>query len=492
MKQRDQWGTRLGFILAAVGSAIGLGNIWRFPYMVYENGGGAFLIPYFVAVFTAGIPLLILEFGVGQKYAGSTPVTFRALKEKWGWIGWWQVLVSFIIACYYVVIIGWAISYFLFSFNQGWGSDTGAFFFNDYLHISSAPMKLGGIQMHILIPVTLVWLTCWGVIVCGVKRGIETANKVFMPMLFVMVLLIMSKAITMPGAVDGLTWLFKPDFSKLGDIKVWTAAYGQIFYSLSVGFAIMITYSSYLPKDSDINNNAFMTAFINCGFSMLAGIMIFSVLGYMAAQKGVPIQEVVRAGVGLAFVTIPQAINFMPGSAFIGALFFLSLIFAGTSSMISICEACIAGILEGFSISRKAATTIFCIVGYLLSIIFTTGSGLYVLDIVDHFVMNYAVLLGGVIEVALLSWFFNLESIREHVNKHSDFLVGQWWTLCMKFFTTFAVIYMLVLKFKDDLQSPYEGYPTEALGTYGWAVVAVLPIAALVLTKYDSLGKREG
>lgn len=491
MKKRDEWGTRLGFILAAVGSAIGMGNIWRFPYMVYENGGGAFLIPYFVAVFTAGIPLLILEFGVGQRHAGATPVTFRSLNKKWGWIGWWQLLVCFVIATYYVVIIAWSFSYFTFSFNLGWGEDTGAFFFKEYLHLSDGPFKLGGIQWQIFVPLALVWVTCWGVLICGVRKGIETANKFFMPALFLMVILIMARAVTMPGAVDGLNWLFKPDFSALGDIKVWAAAFGQVFFSLSVGFGIMITYSSYLSGDSDINNNAFMTAFINCGFSMLAGIMIFSVLGYMAAQKGVPIKEVVSSGVGLAFVTIPQAINFMPGASFIGVLFFLSLLFAGVSSMISICEACIAGILEGFKISRKAATSIFCGIGFLVSVIYTTGAGLYVLDIVDHFINTYAVLLGGFIEVALLSWFFNLESIREHVNRTSDFLVGVWWTFCLKFFTTFVVAYMLVMKCLEDIHTPYEGYPAPALGTYGWVMVAALPIAALVLSKYDSLGREE-
>ena len=491
MKQRDQWGTRLGFILAAVGSAIGMGNIWRFPYMVYENGGGAFLIPYFVAVFTAGIPLLILEFGVGQKYAGATPVTFRSLKEKWAWIGWWQVLVCFVIACYYVVIIGWSFSYLTLSFDLGWGADTSGFFFKEYLHLSSGAFDLGGIQWHIFWPVAGVWFTCWLVLICGVKKGIEIANKFFMPALFIMVILIMARAVTMPGAVDGLNWLFKPDFAKLGDIKVWTAAFGQVFFSLSIGFAIMITYSSYLPEDSDINNNAFMTAFINCGFSMLAGIMIFSVLGYMAAQKGVPIQEVVSSGVGLAFVTIPQAINFMPGASFIGVLFFLSLLFAGVSSMISICEACIAGILEGFKISRKAATTILCLVGFLASIIFTTGSGLYVLDIVDHYINTFGVLLGGLIEVVLLSWFFRLETIREHVNRTSDFMVGSWWTFCLKFFTTFVVAYMLVMKCVGVVTTPYGGYPSAVLGVYGWAVVAVLPVIAIILSKCDSLGRKE-
>lgn len=150
-----------------------------------------------------------------------------------------------------------------------------------------------------------------------------------MPILFVMVLIMLVRGVTLPGAVEGLNYLFKPDFSQIWDASVWVAAYGQIFFSLSIAFAIMITYSSYLPKKSDIVNNGFMTGFINCGFSMLAGIAVFSILGYMAGQQGVGVQDVAGAGVGLAFVTFPAAINLPPGSAFFGALFFLSLVFAG-------------------------------------------------------------------------------------------------------------------------------------------------------------------
>lgn len=280
---REQWGSRAGFILAAVGSAIGLGNIWRFPYMAYENGGGAFFIPYLFAMLTAGIPFMIMEFTLGHKLRSAAPRAFAKLGGKYEWLGWFQVFIAAVIAVYYVAVIGWAISYLGFSFQQSWGSDTNAFFFSEYLKLGEhSPSQLGGFQLHIAIPMMIAWAITFAAIYSGVKGGIERASKIMMPLLFIMVLGLITRVIFLPGALDGLNYLFQPDFSKILDAKVWSAAYGQIFFTLSVGFAIMIAYSSYLPSKSDINNNAFMTVLINCGFSITAGVLIFAVLGYMA------------------------------------------------------------------------------------------------------------------------------------------------------------------------------------------------------------------
>lgn len=478
---REQWGTRIGFILASVGSAIGLGNIWRFPYVAYENGGGAFLIPYFIALFTAGIPLLILEFGIGHRFKGAAPATFSAIRPKMAWLGWWQILISFVIATYYVVIIGWSISYFFFGFQQSWGTDTTSFFFKEFLKLSESPFHLGGMQWKIALAVIGCWLICWGVLFGGVKRGIELANKVFMPLLFVMVLVIMGRALTLPGAIGGVEWMFRPDFTALGDVKVWVAAFGQIFYSLSIGFAIMITYSSYLPDDADVGNNAFMTAFINCGFSMVAGIMIFAVLGYMAAQKGVGIQEVVSSGVGLAFITIPQAINFLPAPGVFGPIFFLSLIFAGLSSHISICEACVSALIEGRDLNRKVSVSVFCLVGGGVSLIFATGAGLYILDIVDHFINSYGILMAALVEIVFLAWVFRLEALQKHINAVSDFVIGNWWSVCLKFITPAILGYIGISKIKEDITTPYGDYAIQALCTYGWGVVILIVVFAFLI-----------
>ncbi|MFA7165678.1 MAG: sodium-dependent transporter [Desulfoplanes sp.] len=479
--KREQWGSRVGFILAAVGSAIGLGNIWRFPYIAYENGGGAFLIPYLFAMLTAGIPFMILEFGVGHKFKGSAPRIFASMSANWEWLGWWQIVVNFTIAVYYIAVVGWSIVYCWLAFTQGWGEDTSGFFFKSFLHLTGSPTDMGDLQWPIFGAIAFSWFVCWVFLFRGVKTGIETAGKIFMPLLFVMVLLFTGRAIFLPGASEGLNWFLKPDFSRILDYKVWAAAYGQIFYSLSIGFGIMLTYSSYLPKKSDINNNAFITVFVNCGFSLVAGLMIFSVLGNMAVQQGVPVSEVVSSGVGLAFITIPKAINLLPAPVFFGSLFFMALVFAGLSSEISICETVTAALIDKFGWNRKAASSIFCVVGFAVSIVFAMGSGLLILDIVDHFVNNYGILLGGLAEIIFLTWLLDVEDVRKHVNAVSDFSVGIWWDISLKYITTFALGYMVVANLISDFSKPYGGYPTSSLFYFGWHVLELTLLIALIM-----------
>ena len=298
-ENREQWGSKLGFIIAAVGSAVGLGNIWRFPYIAYTNGGGAFLIPYFFAIFTAGIPLLILEYGLGHKYKGSTPLAIAKVKKKWEWLGWWPTINAFIILTYYSMILSWAVNYLRFSINKGWGSDTDAFFHTDFIKLSSSPFDFGGMILPILIGIAIIWFISWFICYKGIKAGIEKANKILLPALVIIMIIIAIRAVNLEGAAEGLNTLFTPDWSKVMDPKVWVAAYGQVFFSLSLAMGIMMTYSSYLPKKTDINNSAFMTAFANCGFEFLSAIAVFSILGFMASAKGIPMSEVYQVELDL-------------------------------------------------------------------------------------------------------------------------------------------------------------------------------------------------
>jgi NSS family neurotransmitter:Na+ symporter len=485
MEKREQWGTRLGFILAAVGSAVGLGNIWRFPYQAYTHGGGTFLIPYFIAMLTAGIPILILEFSLGHRFRGGAPTVFGrlSLKQKglssFEWLGWLQVLVSIIIATYYAVIVAWTISYTFLSITGAWGTDTADFFFNKFLKVSDGALTLGGINFPILAGIAFVWGAGWLILFRGIKGGIEKANKVFMPTLIVLLLVLTIRSVFLDGAAIGLDWLFKPDFSKLGDLNVWTAAYGQIFYSMSIGFAIMITYSSYLPKKSDIVNNGFMTGLLNCGFSMISGIMIFAILGNMANTEGVGVDEVVSGGIGLAFVTIPKAINYMPLPFILGPLFFLSLTIAGMSSSISINETIITSFVDRFNLNRKKTVTVFCFLGFLASSLYATGAGIFILDIVDHYINDFGILIGGLLEVLLLGWVFKLNSQKEYFNPLSDFKVGSWWNLCLKVLTPLVLLSMAVSNFAGELgEVTYENYPQLAVLIFGRAMLVLIVIIA--------------
>ncbi|UKA07496.1 sodium-dependent transporter [Photobacterium damselae subsp. damselae] len=479
---REQWGSRAGFILAAVGSAIGLGNIWRFPYMAYENGGGAFFIPYLFAMLTAGIPFMIMEFTLGHKLRSAAPRAFAKLGGKYEWLGWFQVFIAAVIAVYYVAVIGWAISYLGFSFKQSWGSDTNAFFFSEYLKLGEhSPSQLGGFQLHIAIPMMIAWAITFAAIYSGVKGGIERASKIMMPLLFIMVLGLITRVVFLPGALDGLNYLFQPDFSKILDAKVWSAAYGQIFFTLSVGFAIMIAYSSYLPSKSDINNNAFMTVLINCGFSITAGVLIFAVLGYMAQEQAKPLTEVVSAGVGLAFVTIPAAINLLPAPYILGPLFFLALVVAGLSSHISIIEAVTSAVIDKLNWSRKKAAIVVCGTGFIVSMAFATNGGLLLLDLVDYFINNVTLLSSCLLELLIVGWLVKIADIRQYANSISDFTIGKWFELCIRFISPIMLAIILVTNLYKTLAEGYGGYDMSDLLTLGWGLVGMMIVVSIII-----------
>lgn len=486
MENRAQWGTRAGFVMAAIGSAIGLGNIWRFPAVAYDNGGGAFFFPYLFALLTAGIPILVLEFTLGHKYRGSSPLSFARLNKKYEWLGWWQVAVSFVIATYYAVIIAWAFSFAGFSFNLKWGSDTQGFLFGEYLKLAEAPGQLGGIVSGVFFPLVLVWVITLVIMFLGIKKGIEVANKIFIPALVILFSIIVVRALTLDGAIQGLDAFFKPDWSQIANPKVWVAAYGQIFFSLSIGFAIMITYSSYLPKKTDLTNNAFITGFANSGFELLAGIGVFAALGFMAAQQGVPVQEVVSAGVGLAFVVFPQIINEFPAfNAFFGVLFFTCLVLAGLTSLISIVETFIAGIQDKFKLSRTKAVAFGGGSAALISILFSTGGGLYFLDAADYFINQFGVALAGLVEVVVVAWVFKeLKTLQAHANSISDILLGAWWRVCLGVITPVVLGYMMVQNIVTNIKENYEGYPTSFLLYSGWGVAIGAIILGFVFMKF--------
>ncbi|WP_067844090.1 sodium-dependent transporter [Amphibacillus sediminis] len=485
MEKRSQWGTRLGFLLAAMGSAIGLGNIWRFPATAYANGGGAFFIPYLFALITAGIPMLIMEYTIGHKYRSSAPRAFKRISNGMEWIGWWQVAISFVISTYYPIIISWASMYTYFSFTQAWGADTEAFFFDDFLTITD-PGVFGSMVPNVLYPLLIIWVFIFIILFRGVKKGIELANKIFIPLLIICFVMIVIRALTLPGALTGLNAFFQPDWSALANGSVWVAAYGQIFFSLSIAFAIMITFSSYLPKKSDITNNAFITGFANSSFELLAGIGVFAALGFMANQTSQPVSEVVDGGIGLAFVVFPEIISQMPASAFFGVLFFGSLVLAGLSSMVSISETYIAGLQEKFNISRRTAVIIGTCAALLVSLLYANQSGVFLLDTVDYFINNYGVALVGLIELVAIAWFAReINKLKEHANSVSDILIGSWWNVALCVITPVVLGYMMIQNLRTDLTSQYEDYPIEFLFNYGWMVA----LGAMVLGVFMTMKK---
>lgn len=606
METRNKWGTNLGFLLAAIGSAVGLGNIWRFPYVAYENGGGAFLLPYFVALITAGIPILMLEFALGHHGEASAPKAFRLIDPKWEWLGWWAVLfVMFGIELYYIVIIGWCGNYMVFSAFESVSdpnsmfADPNAFFFNDFLNVSAdkiiadanslisehlgsdlssllasagqeairdangvlgadlsplvtssvdkvladangllsteaytqldtlltagketviadannvllnaagqdpmalfsaslgkvgdeakqvlpAVWNLGMIRWPIAIAVAIVWLINWAITYGGIKQGIERAVKIMMPILILITVTITLWAISLPGAGKGIKHYVTPDFNKITDLDVWIGAYGQIFFSLSLGFGIMIAYSSYLPRNANIFKNSMIVGFSNSFYEVFAGFGVFSILGYMATQQQVEIGEVVKSGIGLAFVAYPTAISMLPFGRLFGVLFFFLLLIAGISSSISIIEAFTAAVTDKFNISRKKIITTVCVIGFLGSMMFTTNAGLIWLDIVDHFLNQYGLITVGIVEALVVGWLYRTDLLKAHIvsnlglsgkrHKLFNYVFLQMWMYCIRFVTPVALGIAIVNSLIQELREPYEGYPISGviiLGV-GWILV---------------------
>jgi neurotransmitter:Na+ symporter, NSS family len=497
--QRSQWATRTGFIFAAVGSAIGLGNIWRYPSVVYENGGGAFLLPYFIALVTAGIPLLILEYAIGNKYRAAGPGGYGAMSRRWSWLGWWQATVSFVIGTYYMVIIGWAIGFTFYAFGTRWGGGDAAestedFFLGSFLGLSDDFWIIGGIQLNALIFALIAWAIVYTLLQLGVKRGIELAARVLIPLLVVMLLAITIRGLTLPGAIEGLNALLTPDLSALSNTAVWVAAYGQVFFSLSLAFTVMITYASYLPRRSELSNSGFIMAFANSGFEFLAALGIFSVLGFLAVQQNVPVNEAVESGVILAFVSIPEIINQFPGlNSLFGVLFFGGLTFAGLTSAVSIFEVGIAAVSEKFNLSRAKAVNIVCGAAFVISMLYITNGGLYYLDTVDNFINNYGLVLSAIVEVVFVAWIVRqLPQLRQHINEGSYIRLGFWWEILLKFVTPLALVVVVGFNIVNEISEPYEGYPVSGILVFGVGGAVLALVVGVVLHKVRGGGDEAG
>ena len=493
MNERGAWRSNTGFLLAAIGSAVGLGNIWRFPYVAYENGGGAFLIPYIIALFTAGIPVLMLELSLGNKKRASAPLAFAKIDPKWEWLGWWSVtFVMFGIVLYYIVVIAWCVDYIFFSAFQSWGSDTNSFFFKEFLHVSGGVWELEGLNPSIVAAVLFVWFVNWVITFNGIQKGIERAVKFMMPVLFLITIIFIGWAVSLEGARDGIRLYTTPDFSKIRNIEVWIAAYGQIFFSLSLGFGIMIAYASYLPEKTNIFKNSLIVGFSNSLYEVAAGFGVFSVLGYMALKQGLPIREVVSDGIGLAFVAYPKAISLLPFGQIFGILFFLLLSIAGITSSISIIEAFTSAIIDKFSVSRKRVITLICISGFMGSLLFASHAGLHWLDIVDHFLNQYGLVTVGIVEALIIGWLYRTRQLKDHIaenlglsgNRHRIFkyVVLQLWNYCIKFITPVALGFALIYSLIGEFKKPYGGYPVSGIIILGIGWLLITHVVAFGLS----------
>ena len=494
-RPREEWSGQLGFVMAAIGSAVGLGNIWRFPGVAYENGGGAFLIPYLVALLSAGIPILLLDYALGHRFRASAPLAFRRLSRRAEPLGWFQVFVAVAITLYYAMIIAVAVSYTVFSATLAWGDDPEAFLFGEYLQVADAPGVSTDVVPAVLWPLVGVWVATVLILALGVQRGLERANRVFIPLLVVMFAAIVVRAVTLEGAADGLNAFFTPDFGALADPGVWIAAYGQIFFSLSVAFGIMLTYSSYLRRRANLTTTGLVVAFGNSSFEILAGIGVFGALGFMAAQTGTTVAEMdAISGVGLAFVAFPQLLSLMPGGAVFGVLFFACLTLAGLTSLLSILQVISAAFQDKFGLTpRQGAIGVGVVAAVLSTAIFSTSTALYLLDTIDKYVNEVGVVGSAVVTAVVVAWVLRrLPELGAHLNARRGLRVGRGWQALVAVVVPLVLGAMLVSGIRTLLAEPYEDYPRWFLTTFGWGTLAGVVLLTVVLTLLPGRRRDDG
>lgn len=443
--------------MAMIGAAIGLGNIWRFSYLLYSNGGGAFFIPYTIAILIMGIPFLILEYGLGAKFQDSFSNILKRIRPKLEIIGWITAFLIFLVCTYYIVLVGWDLIYLVLSFFKGWTSNPDAYFVENIVVGTNNLGSLSQIVLPTLVATALLWIIVWYISHKSLDDGISKVVNVLMPLLFIMMSIIVVYSLTLPGMNIGLSELFSPNWSLLGDIHVWLAALGQTVFSLSIGQAIMVTYASYLPEKTKLVDNILALVIANALFEILTAIGVFSILGFMVHESGMPLNEIATSGTGLLFIVFPEIFNQLGDIAYIiGPLFFLCVLFAGLTSILAFVEPLSLGFNKKFKMSRQKATTIICVAGFLLSIIFTTGSGNYILTVTDAFLNDFAIILAVIIQAIVFAWVYDIRELLPVLNKYSSINVGSLWVNTIKYVLPIflSILWIFGIKNLLDNQTP--------------------------------------
>src|SRR5574344_338697 len=441
MEKRASFGTKFGVFAAAVGSAVGLGNIWRFPYLTGNNGGAAFILVYLLCILIIGIPILLSEFIIGRRGQASAFRSFKKLspKQPWYLVGLIGVFAAFIILSFYGTIAGWTIEYVYLSIKA----------FCTATEITNYSEYFSNITGDNTIPVVcqLIFMLMTGVIIVfGVQKGIEKSSTVMLPLLFIIIIILCIRSLTLPNAIEGVKFLFYPDFSKINS-SVILSALGQSFFSLSIGMGALITYGSYVKKDNNLPRTAMLTAFTDLLIAILAGVAIFPAI----FSFGISPEE----GTGLVFVVLPEIFANMPGGTFFSLIFFILLVIAALTSSISLLELIVLFVTEEFKIKRWLATVLATIAASILGVFTTlsfgplkdaTIAGKTFFECADFISTNILLPLGGFLIVIFLGWFYKKKYLKEEVTNEGTikFSLFNLFYFSIKYIAPIAIIFVFL------------------------------------------------
>ncbi|XP_055320970.1 sodium-dependent dopamine transporter [Sitodiplosis mosellana] len=532
-EQRETWSGKVDFLLSVIGFAVDLANVWRFPYLCYKNGGGAFLLPYSIMLVVGGIPLFYMELALGQHNRKGAITCWGRLVPLFKGIGYAVVLIAFYVDFYYNVIIAWSLRFFFASFTSDlpwtscgniWNtanckpfeivnttavngtfsntslsqntteyvkySSAASEYFNRYileLNKSQGIHDLGEIKWDMALCLLTVYLICY----FSLWKGISTSGKVvwftaLFPYVVLFILLI--RGITLPGAMEGIKYYLKPNFDVIRNAEVWVDAATQVFFSLGPGFGVLLAYASYNKYHNNVYKDALLTSFINSATSFCAGFVIFSVLGYMAHSSGQSIQAVATEGPGLVFIVYPAAIATMPGSTFWALIFFMMLLTLGLDSSFGGSEAIITALSDEFP---KIGRNREIFVAGLFSLYFIVGlasctqGGFYYFQLLDRYAAGYSILIAVLFESIAVSWIYGTNRFCDDIRDMVGFYPGIYWRICWKFVAPFFLLFIIVYGLFGHQPLQYDNYYyPEWANMLGWCIagssVMMIPLVAII------------
>lgn len=439
-EERGSWGSRIGFILAAAGSAVGLGNVWKFPYLTGEYGGAVFIVTYIVLLVLVGFTIMLAELVLGRHSQQGPVGAYRAIKQKWAWVGAIGILASYLILTYYSVIGGWIIKYIVSALSGNFNTtDTEALggIFTTFIGQPFEPLVYHAIFMIMTL----------GIVMGGIQGGIEKASKILMPALFIILIAVVIRAVTLPGAAAGLEYMLKPDWSKL-NIKTIVAALVQVFFSLSLGMGVIITYGSYLGKGENLPLSAVQIPLLDSAAALLSAFAILPAvfaLGYNPS-----------AGPGLLFITLPGVFAKMPMGSFFGVLFFVFVLFAAVSSSISLLEAAVTYFVDEHKWERRKATIVLGLVAFLIGVPSSLANGTFggvtfingmnFFDSMSFFAENLLLPLSAFMLSIFIGWVWGIDkAVLEATNNGKvKFGFEKIWTFSIKYIAPIAIGFILL------------------------------------------------
>lgn len=477
--------SRFYFILLSVLSAAGIGNIFLYPNLSVTFGG-LFFIPYLIAMIILGVPLLMLEFSMGQHFDKNVVDIFASIKKWFSSIGWLMMINDFIIMSIYAVMLAWNVIYILVSFGLQWKGNERNYFLSNVVQASGG---LNGFTKFSL-PVFIALIIVWAIIFFYARNGFDSIRKYFLimaPIFLVLTLFFLYYSLTLQNALKGVYFFLTPGWAKLLDWQAWSGAFLLAALSLGISFGIMPAVSRRSKTGFAFGNSFFVIVF-KLMISMIIGIIVFSIIGFLGARQNIGIEGLSSSDYGFPFITLAQALPFFYKPALLSILFFAMLSMLLLFGASSLAYSLVHILSEKLSTKRRNAAIVVAGFGFLSGLLFVIKPGLYIMEIVSHFVI-YNILLAILLESVAVGWFYNSEKLSGFVNKNSIIKIGGVWRFFIRFVIPVIVIGIIAIQINSDFRLDYKGYPLWAILSFGIGTIAV-PIAISFLLPEKILDRK--